>query len=94
MRFLVLSEHRDQIPADAVKDLMAATDKWIDDNAETVVVNWANAGRPGGGGIINVESLEQLEQIMLAFPLGRYSEVTITPIIDLKESFRLIQQMG
>ena len=45
---------------------------------------WATAGVPGGGAVANVNSLEELNQIMAEFPMGPASEIKIKPIMDIQ----------
>lgn len=50
---------------------------------------WANAGRRGGGGILDVPSNEELDAVMATFPLGPFSLVTVNPITELDKSLDL-----
>jgi muconolactone delta-isomerase len=54
---------------------------------------WADAGRAGGGAILNVDSLEELDAIMIEFPIGAFSDVTVVPITDLQASLEQSKQM-
>ena len=49
---------------------------------------WSFGGQPGGGGILNVESLEELDEIMSAFPFAPFSEINVIPLVDLEQSMR------
>jgi hypothetical protein len=93
MRFLVIDERRQPLPEGGGAELMDATEKWMDANEDVMITSWGNVGKPGGGAIVEVDSFEQLESIMLQYPLSRYSDRTITPILDLKDSFRVIHDL-
>jgi muconolactone delta-isomerase len=47
---------------------------------------WSFAGIVGGGGILNVDSPEELDKIMIGFPFGQTSQVEIYPLADLDAS--------
>ncbi len=49
---------------------------------------WNFAGLQGGGGILNVDSHEELEAIMNEFPLGPFMEIEITPLSDLDKALQ------
>jgi muconolactone delta-isomerase len=40
------------------------------------------------GGILNVDSLEELDTIMTEFPFGPFSEVKVQALVDLTESLQ------
>jgi muconolactone delta-isomerase len=54
---------------------------------------WTNAGKAGGGGILNVESLEELDAILVEFPVGPFSEIEVVPITELQASLERSKQM-
>lgn len=47
---------------------------------------WSFAGVSGGGGIFNVDSPEELDEIMAEFPLGPFSDTKIHGLVDLSKS--------
>jgi muconolactone delta-isomerase len=47
---------------------------------------WSKASAQGGGGIANVDSLEELDAIMVEWPLAGLFKAHIVPITDLKAS--------
>jgi muconolactone delta-isomerase len=53
---------------------------------------WSFAGLQGGGGILNVESLEELDAIMITFPLGPFSKTEIYPLVDLEPSLERVRE--
>ena len=56
---------------------------------------WSFAGLQGGGGIANVDSLEQLDALMSEFPFGPFSEIHVYGLADLNQAMdnfeRLLQ---
>jgi muconolactone D-isomerase len=58
---------------------------------------WAFAGSNGGGGILNVDSHEELDAIMAGFPFGPFSQIEVLPLADIDASLAAftaaIQQM-
>ena len=95
MKFLVTSRVKYQMPPEAAPGLMDALSAWAKkyvDNGKLEIV-WANAGKPGGGAIVNVASLEELDAIMIEFPIGPFSEIDVVPITDLQVSLERSKQM-
>jgi len=86
MRFLVVT--RGKYPVPPSPELVDATKEWVDSHLASgqMEQTWNFAGVRGGGGILNVESLDQLDEIMTGFPFGPYSEIDILPLTDLHES--------
>jgi muconolactone delta-isomerase len=66
--------------------MMAWVDKY--QRQDKLEVVWSIAGRQAGGGILNVNSLDELDEIMQQNPLAPFSEVRVEPITDLQKSFR------
>ena len=96
MKFLVTTKSKYMMPPEAGPGLMAALSAWAKkytDNGKMEAV-WSSAGTDGGGGIFNVESIEELDAIMTEFPIAPFSEVKVTPITDLHASLeRLMKAM-
>jgi muconolactone delta-isomerase len=95
MRFLVTTKVKFQMPPEVAPQLMTALSAWAKkyaDNGKMEAV-WANAGSAGGGGILSVSSLGELDAIMAEFPIGPFSEVEVVPITDLQPSLERTQQM-
>lgn len=53
---------------------------------------WTFAGVSGGGGVLNVSSLEELDQIMTEFPFGPFSDTQVYGLLDLPESLERYKQ--
>ena len=89
MRFLVTLEPKHMIPPDMVPNLIDGLIAWSEANNWDAI--WSNAGHAGGGGIANVDSLEQLDELMIAFPMGPFYDVKVTPIVDLGPSMERVK---
>ena len=83
MRFLVLTTPKHPTPPTPA--LFDAMTEWVDAHTSSgkLEQTFAFAGRPGGGGLLNVESHEELDEIMTGFPFAPFSEITIYPITNL-----------
>ena len=55
---------------------------------------WSYAGTQGGGGIANVDSLEELDAIMQEYPFGPFSDVEIYALADLRASLQNTKQVA
>ena len=53
---------------------------------------WNFAGVAGGGGILNVASLEELDAVMSGYPLSPFSSVEIYPLTDLAASLQRVKE--
>lgn len=58
---------------------------------------WAFAGIQGGGGILNVDTIEEMDAVMREFPFLPVSDVEIIPLVDIDNALAgakgQIQQM-
>ncbi len=88
MRFLVTSTSKYPVPPEALVGLIDAMIGWLAKYKTKMDATWANVGSPEGGAIANVNSLEELDAIMLEFPFGAFSDVKVVPLVDLTESLQ------
>jgi triacylglycerol esterase/lipase EstA (alpha/beta hydrolase family) len=88
MRFLVVSMSRQALPMEASGMMIEAMKGWVKQNQANKKAEqfFGFAGMPGGGGILNVASFEELDAIMTEFPLGQFSDTQIYPLTDLEKS--------
>jgi muconolactone delta-isomerase len=95
MRFLVTTKTKFPMPPEAAPGLMDALSAWASKYTENGKMEavWADAGRTGGGGILNVASPEELDAIMIEFPVGPFSEVEVVPITELQASLERSKEM-
>jgi muconolactone delta-isomerase len=52
---------------------------------------WSFAGLAGGGGVLNVNTLEELDTIMNGFPLGPFSTIEVFPLVELEPSLESVR---
>ncbi|MDP2659232.1 MAG: hypothetical protein Q8R28_00685, partial [Dehalococcoidia bacterium] len=68
MRFLIIVNSKFPPPPEAIVGLFDAMIGWVAKYKSKMDTSWATAGSPGGGGIFNVSSLEELDAIMAEYP--------------------------
>ena len=97
MRFLVITRPSHPLPPSA--ELMDAMEAWVDGHMQSgkMEQTWSFAGVGGGGGILDVDSNEELGEIMGGFPLAPFSDVEVFPLSDLHDALdrvrALLEQM-
>jgi muconolactone delta-isomerase len=84
MRFLVVTMSRQAAPPSP--ELMDAMLAWVRRHRESGRMEqvWNFAGVQGGGGILNVDSLEQLSEIMAEMPLAPFSNIQVYGLTDVE----------
>jgi muconolactone delta-isomerase len=88
MKFLVLTKSKMPFPPEMALGLLDAMDGWTQKytaNGKLEQV-WSFAGISGGGGIANVNSLEELTAIMIEFPFGPFSDIEIYGLSDIEKA--------
>ena len=90
MRFLVTTKPKHFVPPEVSLGLIDALTAWADRyTAEGKLEDiWSFVGIAGGGGILNVDSLDEVDAIMGQFPFGPFSDVAIYPLVDLDSSLQ------
>jgi muconolactone delta-isomerase len=86
MKFLIVSVTKHVVPPEAIVPIMDAMQGWIDKYKTQFEQVWSFAGVSGGGGMLNVSSLEGLDQIMTEFPSGSFSDTQVCGLLELPES--------
>lgn len=104
MRFLIVTKGKHMVPPDMGLPMMDMMEGWLAQfrASGNIVDTWNFAGMIGGGGILEVESAEELDTIMQLFPFGGSSEIEIYPLSDLDASIarakanmaRIVAAMG
>jgi muconolactone delta-isomerase len=92
MRFLVIIKPKHMVPPEVNLKLLDAVGPWQSKHGKKIEMIWAFAGTQGGGGIANVDSLEELDAVMAEFPLLGASDVEILPIVDMNSSLQRVRQ--
>ena len=85
MRFLVVTKGRDPVPPEMAIGMLQMFQGWLAEHRGSGKLEqaWSFAGQPGGGGIANVDSLEELDAMMATFPLSQTSEIAVYPLADI-----------
>lgn len=94
MKFLIISHPKQPIPPEIGIQLVDAMVAWVNQHKGSGKIEdvWGFAASGGGGGILNVDSAEELDAIMVGFPFGAFSEVEAYPLVDLHESLQRLKQ--
>jgi muconolactone delta-isomerase len=95
MKFLIVSKPKHIVPPELGLSLIDAFMAYIDKYKASGQMedSWAYANGQGGGGILNVDSLEELASIIAEYPYGPFSEVEVYPLVDLKEWLQNIKRV-
>ena len=88
MRFLVITKPSHPLPMEAAIGMLEGMSRWVEKNVASGKFEqiWAFAGTQGGGGVLNVESHEELDDVMSEFPFAPFSQVEILALTDLQRS--------
>ena len=94
MRFLVVTKSRGAPPPEMAMPMMHMMKQWVTEHLGSGKMEqvWSFAGMVGGGGILEVESHEELDSIMGGFPFAQFSDVDVYPLADLHSN--LDEQIG
>ena len=92
MRFLIITKPKHLVPPEMLERLIDAMGPWRSKCAGKIEQAWGFAGIAGGGGIANVDSLEELDAVMAEFPFGVTSDIEIIPLVDLDASLQRMKQ--
>jgi hypothetical protein len=92
MKFLVISKPKHLVPPEVMVGVLDGIGPWQSKYAGKIEQVWGFAGIAGGGGIINVNSLEELDAVMAELPVAPISEVEIFPLVDLDASLQRAKQ--
>ena len=87
MRFSTVNKGTAPPPPDIGAGILDALEAWADrytagGQMEEV---WGFAGIPGGAGILNVSSHEELDEIISQSPVAPFSQTEIHPLVELRE---------
>lgn len=94
MRFLITVIEKVPPPLEAALALTDAMEAWIDANTKSGKLEqvWGFAGYRGGGGIANVQSLEELNGIMVTMPIAAFQDTKIYGLTDIKQALEAGRQ--
>jgi len=85
MRFLVVSKGRDPVPPEMAVPILQMFQGWLAEHRASGKLEqaWSFAGQVGGGGIANVDSLEEFDAMMATWPFSQTSDIEVYPLADL-----------
>ncbi|UCG10697.1 MAG: hypothetical protein JSW30_02410 [Dehalococcoidia bacterium] len=89
MRFLIISKNRHPVPPEVAVKLFDAALAWKKKYQSKIKDAWAFAGLQAGGGIAEVESVDELDVIMTEFPMGPFGETEIYPLVDAEQAWEV-----
>lgn len=85
MRFLVHTKGRDPLTLEMGLMMIEGMRGWLGNLRASghLVDVWAYAGTQGGGGILEVASHEELNELMAGFPFGQTSDIEVIALSDM-----------
>ena len=88
MQFLVITRQKTPAPPEMLMPLLGAMEAWVAQNRASgkATAVWGFAGTIGGGGVLEVESHEELDAVMSRFPFAPFSTVEIIALSSIDES--------
>ncbi len=94
MRFLVVSKAKQPPPPEMAMGLVDAMSAWVQKHTASGKMEevWGIAGIQGGGGILKVNSLEEVDAIMAEFPFGPFSDVEVSGLVDIETTLKNAKQ--
>ena len=94
MKFLVITIQKWPIPPEMLPALTEATVQWIAEAKKTGKMEalYSIAGQSGGMGIGNVDSLEELDDIVQGIPMGAFSDVQVFPLSDIDHAMATMRE--
>lgn len=94
MKFLVVTKSKQPFPPEMAMGLIDAMEGWSRKHTASGKIEqaWGFAGIQGGGGIINVNSLEELDAIMTEYPFAPFSDTKVYGLVDLQASLKNTKQ--
>ncbi len=96
MQFLVITRQKTPPPPEMLEPIIGAMQAWVAQTRASgkAKAMWAFAGTAGGGGLLEVESHEELDAIMSRFPFGPFSTVEIISLSDLEAGLANARAFG
>ncbi len=95
MKFMLIGRGgKHPMPPEIAAGVFEATIQWHKNLMDSGKgeVSWGVAGQPIGLDVVNVDSLEELDEIVNAFPLAPFGDMEVLPLIDMAESLERTKQ--
>ena len=88
MKFLVMPIQKQTLPPEMGLALIEATIQWKDQVKRSGKFDaiYSIAGQPGGLGIVNVDSLEELNDRIAEYPMTPFCDVQVLPLSDVDQA--------
>lgn len=88
MQFLIITKQSIPPPPEMLIPLNEAMVAWLAEHRASgkLVHAWSFSGMVGGGGIVDVASHEELDEVMVGFPYGATSTIEVYPLGDLDKN--------
>jgi muconolactone delta-isomerase len=88
MQFLVMTRQFSPPPPEMIAPLLEATQGWLAQHRASGKIKsaWAFAGTTNGAGVLDVDSHEELDEIVGAFPFAPFSTIDVIALSDLDRS--------
>ena len=96
MQFLVITRQFSPPPLEMVSPLLEATQGWLAQHRASGKIKsaWAFAGTTNGGGVLEVDSHEELDEIVGAFPFAPFSTIDVIALSDLDRSLETAKALS
>jgi len=100
MQFLVIAKPRSAPPLEMTLPLIEAMEAWVAQHRASGKAKalWSLAGYAGGGGVLDVDSHEELDEIMASFPFAPFSTIEVLALGDLDRALQatkaVVQRMA
>lgn len=94
MKFLAILIQKQQPPPEIMPALVEATIQWMAQakGSSKFDAIFSIAGQPGGGGICNVDSLEELDDLIQGYPMTPFCDVQTFPLSDVDHALATMRE--
>jgi muconolactone delta-isomerase len=94
MKFLAIIIRKQSPPPEIMPALIEATIKWMAwaKGSGKFDAIYSVAGQPGGLGIANVDSLEELNDIIAGYPMTPFSDIQTIPLSDVDQALSTLRE--
>ena len=87
MQFLLIAKQANPAPPEIVVPLIEAMEAWLAQHRASGKLKsaWSFAGTNGGGGVLEVDSHEELDAVMSGFPFTPWSTIEQIALSDIDQ---------